>query len=84
MAQTQSELKPDGPSTGPALRGYLIYQGMVIVAIIEADCVECAWKIRDAQYPGCLVSVPLNEKWQFGMCIHTARKLQRQHKDMEP
>lgn len=28
-------------------------EGQVIVAIIEADCVECAFKIRDEKYPRC-------------------------------
>ena len=46
QTQVPGEMRPED------MTHYLIISGLIVEAVIEADCSNCALRRRDAEYPG--------------------------------
>lgn len=69
--KTQTETGLVGPPLPHPNLDFHVIQGQVIVATIAADCVECAFKIRDEKYPGGIIGWICDEHHKTGHCTRT-------------
>ena len=78
---TLNKLNVPGPDYIFNSEEWLVIRGDRIVGVFEADCVECAWEVRDMRFKGCQVAMVPNESRRRDMCVrkeNALRKLQRE------
>jgi len=63
---------------------WLAIRGTVIVASFEADCIECAWGIRDELYPSCQVAMVPGESYRDNICIRDKNRLLKLQREGHP